>query len=293
MTPTAQLNGRVFQYDWSWKTHRIAIAYETRGQGLPVLLMPALSTVSTRHELAAIAQGLCPHFQVTVVDWPGFGESDRPKLDYSPSLYHQFLQDFVRDQFSTPVAIMATGHSAGYALSLSAQDCSALVLVAPTWKGPLTAMGLAKPMRDGLQRLVQSPVVGQGLYGLNTQPAFLRLMYRRHVMVDEERLTSAFIAMRHQNTQKKGARYAPAAFVTGNLDPISTRDQALSLVQDFNAPIMVMLGEQAPPKSKAEMEAIAACPEVTSIRLPGSLGMAEELGRDIAPIIRSFLVSLQ
>jgi hypothetical protein len=54
---------------------------------------------------------------------------------------------------------------------------------------------------------------------------------------------------------------------------------------------MVIVAEQAPPASKAEMEAIAALPDVQSTRLPGTLGLAEEYGDALAQEISPFLAS--
>lgn len=77
-------------YTWQWQNHTLNIATETLGSGPSVLLLPAFSTVSTRAELATLAQALAPHFQVTLLDWPGFGDSDRPSLSYQPDFYVNF-----------------------------------------------------------------------------------------------------------------------------------------------------------------------------------------------------------
>ncbi|MEM8614479.1 MAG: alpha/beta hydrolase, partial [Cyanobacteria bacterium P01_H01_bin.105] len=123
------------------------------------------------------------------------------------------------------------------------------------------------------------------------RPAFLKWMYRRHVFVNEDNLTSGYIAQRHQGTQKSGARYAPAAFVTGGLDPVQTRDAFLDYFESLPIPTLVIVGEQAPPSSKAEMEAMALLPQVQSVRLPGTLGMAEEYGKAVAEAVLPFLQS--
>ncbi|WP_204136890.1 alpha/beta fold hydrolase, partial [Halomicronema sp. CCY15110] len=266
-----QFGGTAQTYDWQWQGHPLTVVYETVGEGDSVLLLPAFSTVSNRAELQDLAVGLAPHFQVTALDWPGFGASDRPPLDYSPALYSQFLQDFVAATFKTPIAIVAAGHAAGYALTLANQTaiCRQLVLVAPTWRGPLAVMGVPSAVRSGVKKLVRTPLLGQTLYGLNTRPAFLKWMYRRHVFVDEQRLTPDYIQQRHQSTQQPGARYAPAAFVTGGLDPAPSREVFLESIKSLACPLMVVVSEQAPPASKAEMEAIAALPEVQATRLPG------------------------
>jgi pimeloyl-ACP methyl ester carboxylesterase len=288
-----QLGGTAQTYHWQWQGQPLTVAYETVGEGDSVLLLPAFSTVSNRAELQDLAAGLAADFQVTALDWPGFGESDRPPLDYGPALYSQFLQDFVAATFETPIALVAAGHAAGYALTLANQTaiCRQLVLVAPTWRGPLAVMGVPSAVRSSVKELVRTPLLGQTLYGLNTRPAFLKWMYRRHVFVDAQRLTPDYIQQRHQSTQQPGARYAPAAFVTGGLDPVSSRETFLESIKSLPCPLTVVLSEQAPPASKAEMEAIAALPEVQATRLPGTLGQAEEYGDAVAETIRPFLSS--
>jgi pimeloyl-ACP methyl ester carboxylesterase len=59
------------------------------------LLLPTFSSVSTQGEVGELAKLLASHFQVTALDWPGFGESNRLNLDYNPVIYEQFLEDFM------------------------------------------------------------------------------------------------------------------------------------------------------------------------------------------------------
>ncbi|MCM1983215.1 alpha/beta fold hydrolase [Lyngbya confervoides] len=286
----ARLGGTVSLYPWQWQGKSVAIATETLGQGDPVLLLPSLSTVSCRAELTALAQGLAAQFQVTVLDWPGFGDSDRLRLDYGPDLLYRCLQDWVGDRDEPLRAVVAAGHAAGYALSLG-ESCRKQVLIAPTWRGPLAVMGLPDTVRQGIRTLVRSPLMGSALYGLNTQPGFLKWMYRRHVFTDPERLTPDYIAQRHQGTQAAGARYGPGSFVTGGLDPVASRADFLALLAQNPMPTLIVIGEQVPPGSRAEMEAMATArlPQVSAVTRPGTLGMAEEFGADLVPLVRSFL----
>ena len=103
--------------------------------------------------------------------------------------------------------------------------------------------------------------------------------------VDAANLTPDYIAQRYQGTQQPGARYAPAAFVTGNLDPVATRAEFLAALKQQCAPVMIVVAEQAPPSSKAEMEAMTELPNVQMVRLPGSLGLVEEYGQAVAEVI--------
>jgi pimeloyl-ACP methyl ester carboxylesterase len=286
------IGGQVDRYNWDFLGKQYQVVYETIGQGNPVLILPAFSTVSSRTEMKGIAQILANQYQVTVLDWLGFGNSECPLVDYAPILFQQLLQDFVKARFNTPIIFIAAGHASGYALKLVQDNqslVSKLILIAPTWQGPLRVMGLPDGVRNGVKNLVRSPIIGQGLYYLNTTPSFLRLMYKRHVYVDETKLTPEFIAQKHQITSKNGARYAPAAFVTGAIDPVATRAEFLSYLSSVSIPVLIILAQNAPPKSKAEMEAMAELEPVQTVRLTGTLGIYEEYPEAVTEAIQHFI----
>ena len=102
---TSCFGGEVKEYLFPWQGQQLRVIYETLGQGTPLLLLPAFSTVSSRGEMAGLAKLLSPQFQVVALDWLGFGQSSRLPLDYQPQLYHQFLPNFVNSIFHTPVAV--------------------------------------------------------------------------------------------------------------------------------------------------------------------------------------------
>ncbi|MDF5724734.1 MAG: alpha/beta hydrolase [Rhizonema sp. PD37] len=291
---TSNLGGVIQEYLWSWENQRISVVYESLGKGETLLLLPAFSTVSMRSEMGEIGKLLSPYFQVVTVDWPGFGESSRLSVNYSPAMYHQFLLDFVTSVLHTPVKVIAAGHSAAYILQLAQELTtvfSRIVLVAPTWRGPLPTMRANKQVAGIVKELVRSPVLGQGLYKLNTTPSFLNFMYRRHVYVDADKLTPSFIEHKWHNTQQPGARFAPAAFVTGKLDAVDNQADFLALVRGLTVPLMVVIGDSSPPKSRAEMDALAALPFVRSAVISGSLGMHEEYPSTVVEAVRNFLLS--
>ncbi|WGV28036.1 alpha/beta fold hydrolase [Halotia branconii] len=290
-----EFGGVVQEYTWYWENQPLRVIYETLGKGSPILLLPAFSSVSTRGEMGELAKLLAPHFQVVAVDWPGFGQSSRPSLDYQPQIYQQFLEDFVKAVFKTKITVVAAGHAASYVLQLAVKQpdiFSRIVLVAPTWRGPLPTMGANQQIAGMVRGLVRSPILGQVLYYLNTRPSFLSWMYRRHVFTDEAKLTPSFIAQKWQTTQQPGARFASAAFVTGNLDAIHEQSDFLTLGRSLSVPLMVIIGESCPPKSRAEMDALVALPNVTSATVPGSLGLHEEHPANVLEAVRDFLFSV-
>jgi pimeloyl-ACP methyl ester carboxylesterase len=286
-------NTQIKAYDWTWQGQSIRATYEVGGSGQPLLLLPAFSTVSSRTEVMEVARLLADAYQTIALDWPGFGDSDRAKLNYAPNLYQQFLQDFLRDCCPQPVILLAAGHSAGYALQAIQHQpsaCQRLILVAPTWRGPLpTMLQGQRPWFQLLRDLVNTPILGQFLYQLNTTKGFLRMMYGRHVYANPANITPELIDRKQQISQQPGARFGPVAFVTGGLDPVVDRASFHQLFQGLSLPILVLIGAASPPKSLGEMQAMAELPSVTSQTLPGTLGMSEESAALVATAIRQWL----
>lgn len=268
------------------------MVYEVMGEGTPVLLLPAISSVSSRAEMRGLAEALADQFQVVAVDLPGFGESDRPKLDYRPALYHAFLRDFVQT-LTQPIVAIAAGHSATYLMELVQQQPATFIyaiLAAPTWRGPLpTMIGGKRGWFKLVRQVVGLPVLGQMLYGLNVLPPFLRWMMGRHVFGDRAHITRQLIREKWRTTQEPGARFASVAFVTGALDPIQNRQAFTDYFQPLPIPAVIVIGEQTPPKSREEMEFVVHFTSVQVYRMPGALGLHEEYASEFIDGVRPFL----
>ena len=296
--PSSRSTGPI-TFAWSWRGTPIPVEYEMSGSvgAEPILMLPALSTVSTRDELKALANQLTTR-RCVITDWPGFGDTARQRLDYDRALCRSFLEQLVSHlqgglgRRSFPV--VACGHSAGYAIDLEARQPGTfthLVLIAPTWRGPLpTMMSGRRPIQGRIRRLIHAPVIGELLYRLNVSRPIVRMMYRRHVFADPAFLTDELLAERMRLTRQPGARFASACFVTGALDPFDERAAFLAAARRVQGPILMLYGPDTPPKSRAEMQALADLPGVASRLLRrGTLGMAEELAGDLAPLINDFL----
>jgi pimeloyl-ACP methyl ester carboxylesterase len=299
VTPASSPSIEANRFAWRWRGTPVAIEYEISGpaDADPVLLLPAMSTVSTRTELTALANRLESRRRV-IADWPGFGDTARPPLDYDRDLCRGFLEALVAHlgaELGRPsFPVIACGHAAGYAVDLGARQPSTfthLVLIAPTWRGPLpTMMGGRKPIQERIRRLIHAPVVGELIYRLNVSRPIVRMMYRRHVFGDPAFLSDDLLSERMRVTRRPGARFGSACFVTGALDPFDDRAAFLAAARRIRRPILMLYGPDTPPRSRAEMDALAALPGVESRLLPrGSLGMAEELAADLAPLIDDFL----
>ena len=107
---------------------------------------------------------------------------------------------------------------------------------------------------------------------------------------DAARVTPALVTAKRHVARQPGGRFGTAAFITGGVDPASSRDAFLALFADKNLPPILMLRpDAAPPRSAAEMEALAATGRVVVARIPGALLAHEEHPDAVAAVIRSHL----
>lgn len=279
-----------------WEGKAITLQVDEGGSGPSLVLLPALSSISTRAEMRRLLDLLGRAFRVTAIDWPGFGDLPRPRANWTPDILSAFLNWLLNEISPTTHAVIAAGHSAAYALYQAVHrpnTIGRLVLIAPTWRGPLpTMIGAYRPWFARARKIVDLPIIGQFLYRLNVNRFVVVRMAREHVYSDPNWLSGDSLRSKLAVTRGQGARHASVRFVTGGLDFVASREAFLDLVRRANKPTLVIFGDETPPKSRAEMEALAQLTSVTISRLPrGKLAIHEEFPHLVASSIKSFLAS--
>ena len=281
--------------NWNWRGQDIQLGFDVRGEGPTIVMLPALSSISSRCEMYPISKHLSSSFRCIAVDWPGFGVLLRPPIAWAPDAYRSFVA-FVFERFSNPFATVAAGHAAGYLIGYAAGhpgSAGRLCLIAPTWRGPLPTMMVRRhPAFRALSRFVDAPVLGTALYRLNVNRPMIRMMSLGHVYSDRSWLTEQRFAEKLQVTNAVGARHASFRFVAGELDPMTSRDEFLQAARRVKDPILVVYGAKTPLRSKSEMQALSELPGISSVELPdGKLAAHEEFPAETAAVIRDFLTS--
>jgi len=200
-----------------------------------ILLFHGISAASSNHEFHAVADRLAEQYHVIAPDLPGFGHSDRPPLLYSTSLYTTFLEDVIQDLSDEPIVIASSLTGSYAAAAARKTDAASLVLICPTD----TTMGGGSVWLRGLFR---SPVVGQGLFNLLTSKASIRYFNADHGYYDPAKLTDDVVDYEWTTAHQPGARFAPASFVSGFLDPDGSIEEWLSAV---DVPVTLVWGRNA------------------------------------------------
>ncbi|KAH1132505.1 hypothetical protein GYH30_011382 [Glycine max] len=295
-------------WQWKFKDNLINIYYEEHVKESPeppqnILMMPTISDVSTVEEWRLVAGDIVQrngntNWRATIVDWPGLGYSDRPKMDYNADVLEKFLVDFI----NSPNGPMKQpgGHAATIVARAAKKGLvkpKAIAAVAPTWAGPLPIVfGRDSNMetRYGLLRgTLKAPAVGWMMYNmLVSNENAIQSQYKSHVYANPDNVTPGIVESRYALTKRKGARYLPAAFLTGQLDPVTSREEFLELFAalEGKTPVLVVSTKGSPKRSKAEMEALKGAKGVSKfVEVPGALLPQEEYPALVAEELYQFL----
>ncbi|WVZ64952.1 hypothetical protein U9M48_014394, partial [Paspalum notatum var. saurae] len=304
------------KWEWKFENAPVNIYYEEHEQDTAdnvknILMIPTISDVSTVEEWRVVAKDIVGRkgelgYRATIVDWPGLGYSDRPSLNYNADVMESFLVQLMTSP-NSPVAnaddelvIVGGGHAATIAVRAAGKGLirpSAVAAVAPTWAGPLPIVfgrGSDMETRYGLLRgTLRAPALGWMMYNvLVSNEKSIQSQYKSHVYANPENVTPEIVESRYELTKRKGARFVPAAFLTGLLDPVQSREEFLQLFAklDGDVPVLIVSAVNAPKRSKAEMEALKGAKGVTKfVEVPGALLPQEEYPLAVAEELYSFL----
>ncbi len=223
------------QGTYRWRGFDVAYTELGDPENDDVLLFHGISAASSNHEFAGVAEELAEEYHVIAPDLPGFGHSDRPPLLYSSSLYTTFVRDAI-EEFGDGPTVVASGLTGAYAAAAAEEsDIEKLVLICPTD----TSMG---DRRVWVRALFRSPVAGQGLFNLLVSNPGLSYFQSDHGYYDMEKYTDEVREYEWLTAHQPGARFAPASFISGFLDP---EDDLADLLLDVDVPVTLVWGRNS------------------------------------------------
>ena len=206
---------------YRWRGFDVAYTEAGDPEDPDLLLFHGVNAAASSHEFHRVFGDLAEEYHVIAPDLPGFGGSDRPPLLYSASLYETFVADAIADLAEEPVVVGSSLTGSYVATAASEEDVERLVLVCPTD----TSMG---GRRTWLRSLVRSPVLGEGVHNLIVSKPSLRHFHEDHGYYDMTNLTDEVLDYEWTSGHQPGARFAPASFISGFLDPEADLGETLA-----------------------------------------------------------------
>lgn len=227
------------------------------GEGRTVLLLHSFNAAGAGVELAPLALRLAQSRRVVLVDWLGFGTSDRPDAPYGPAFYEEQLELIraaVMQPGETSVDVVALSLPAQYVVVGAAdhpERFGRIVLISPTGFGRFKGSTSATPAR--LYRLLRVTGIGRLLFAVLARRRVIR-WFLSQIFADEGKMSPEYESYCWRTCQQPGAFRAPLAFVAGMLnDP-----RAEAAYQRLVNPTLLLFGDHPRFTDPAASEALVA-----------------------------------
>lgn len=243
MTSELISNQTLEKFTWEWRNH--SITYTVAGSGQPLLMIHGFgaSIGHWRKNIPVLAdQG----YRVWAIDLLGFGQSDKPNIEYNLELWQQQIYDFCCLKIQQPTVFI--GNSIGGLLTLM------LMSEYPN----ITKGGIIINCAGGLNhrpeelrfplsmimgtftKLVTSPVTGQFVFERIRQKKRIRnTLYQ--VYRDRAAVTDELVDILYQPSCAEGAQKVFASVLKAPAGPKPT-----NLLPKINQPLLVLWGEEDP-----------------------------------------------
>ena len=210
-----RLGGEVRYYRWRGGD----LAYSVAGEGEPLLLVHGVYAGASSFEFRKNFEELSKSFRVYALDLLGCGKSERPSRRYEPEDVALQVEDFVREEIGDPVHLVASSLSAALivpAVVRSPRLFQKLVLICPTGYGTLDRP--SGRLGDVIYGLFLTPVLGNTLYYAIVSARGIRYYLGSMAYHDADLVTEELVDDYYRTSHQPGARYFPAAFVSGKLN---------------------------------------------------------------------------
>jgi pimeloyl-ACP methyl ester carboxylesterase len=228
---------------WQWRGH--AISYTQVGAGQPLVLIHGFgaSIGHWRHNIPVLAAA---GYQVFALDLLGFGQSDKPALDYTLELWVELIRDFWAEQIQRPAVFVGNSIGGLLTLMILAQHpemAQGGILLNPAGGLNHRPDELNFPLQvvmGTFAKVVSSPVIGPWLFDRVRQKSQIRRSLAQ-VYCNREAITDDLVDLLHAPSCDPGAQKVFAAILTAPAGPKPTE-----LLPHIQAPLLVLWGEADP-----------------------------------------------
>ncbi|WP_189087507.1 alpha/beta fold hydrolase [Deinococcus ruber] len=243
------------------------------GTGRPLLLLTSINAAASAYEMRPIFQAYRGSRPVYVLEWPGFGSSDRPDVRYTPELMTSALKAMV-DIIGADVDVVALSLGSEFAArgALTEPRIRSLVLISPTGMGSAqgtTQEAAATEKAQNLYNGLAYPLWSGALYALIASPPSIRYFLSGSF---EGAPDQGLVDYSYVSTRQPGAKYAPLYFISGLL---FNADAYNALYSKLTQPVLVLYDKDRFVNFDRLPEFVAAHPNAQAVRITPTRGLPQ------------------
>jgi len=216
--PARHLGGEERRYNWrGWR-----LAYRVAGEAgaPPVLLVHGVYAGASSYEFRRNFLELAEDFRVYALDLLGCGLSERPRRRYGPEDVAAQVEEFVREEIGAQTHLISSSLSAALVVPAAVRTprlFKKLVLICPTGLGGSLDQPSGR-LGDAIYNIFHAPVLGDSIYHAIVSRRGIRYYLGSMAYHDPKFITQDLVEDYYRTSHQPGAKYFPAAFVSGKLN---------------------------------------------------------------------------
>lgn len=233
-------------------------------------------------------------------DLLGCGESDMPRVAYTPADWAQQLQYFLQTIIKQPVILLAQGAELVVALALVEMQTEPNYVQGIVLAGPPAWAAIAKETPTWQQKLtwniLDSPV-GTAFYRYARRPQFLRSFTERQLLAEDSAVDAEWLDTLLAGAVNPASRYAVFSFLAG-----FWRQDYEKAIASVSQPTLVVVGEKATSISRTGQaetpeqrvaEYLKHLPQGQGRQIPGRNILPYESTAEFVAVVAEFVQQLQ
>jgi pimeloyl-ACP methyl ester carboxylesterase len=216
--PARPLGGEERRYNWrGWR-----LSYQVAGepQAPPVLLVHGVYAGASSYEFRKNFLQLAEDFRVYALDLLGCGLSELPRRRYGPENVASQVEDFAREEIGVQTHLISSSLSAALVVPAAVRSprlFNKLVLICPTGLGGSLDQPSGR-LGNTVYNFFRAPILGDALYNAIVSRWGIRYYLSNMAYHDSKAITDELVEDYYRTSHQPGAKYFPAAFVSGKLN---------------------------------------------------------------------------
>lgn len=188
-----------------------------------MVFVHSINAGASAYDFAPLFEAFRNSRPVYALDLPGFGFSERSPRHYSPQLYADTIQEFIRTQVKTAADVVALSLGCEFAARAAVQAPDlfhSLTLISPTGLGPTdgrergSQQAAESGASPGVYKALSFPLWAQPLYDLIATRSSIRFFLQQSFVGEAP---EEFVEYAYATSHQPGAHYAPLYFLSGML----------------------------------------------------------------------------
>ena len=277
------------QFFFSDESGRISYYVDRHAEGRPLVFVHSINAGASAYDLSPLFETFRNQRPVYALDLPGFGFSERSPRHYSPQLYADTIQEFLRTQVRSDADVVALSLGGEFAARAAVQSPAlfhSLTLISPTGLGPTdgrergSQQAAESGASPGLYKAFSFPLWAQAFFDLiATRPSIRYFLQQSFIgEVPEE-----FVDYAYATTHQPGAHYAPLYFISGML---FTPDVRRKYYDPLTVPTLILYDRDAFTRFDQLPALVQGSQWIEAARIVNTLGLPhfekrEETAREI------------